>query len=291
MPFSFDSPSLQIVTQGTYTFLSFNMNTSEKLCLQWNDFKENATSSFANLREDKDLTDVTLASEDGRQVEAHKVILAASSSFFETILKKNKHSHPLIFMRGMKTIDLVALVDFLYFGEAKVFQENLDSFLAIAEELQLKGLQGSKDQNELAETKFFPPSTKLVNEMSHITSNSGAESIAREITTEAHKNESSALVTPKTKIVPADMQDLDITVKSMMETSQSTIMDGSHQKKAKICKICGKEGPPTAIKNHIEANHLEGISVPCNFCEKFFRSRNAKATHVSLLHRGQQDLA
>ena len=258
---------------------------SEKLCLQWNDFQENVKSSFAKLRGITDFVDVTLVCDDGHQIEAHKVILAASSPFFETILKKNKHSHPLIFMRGMKTIDLVALVDFLYFGEAKVFQENLDSFLAIAEELQLKGLQGSKDQNELAETKFFPPSTKLVNEMSHITSNSGAESIAREITTEAHKNENSALVTPKTKIVPADMQDLDITVKSMMETSQSTIMDGSHQKKAKICKICGKEGPPTAIKNHIEANHLEGLLIPCNQCDKIFRSRGALCRHVSIHHR------
>ena len=258
---------------------------SEKLCLQWNDFQENVKSAFSNLRGVTDFVDVILACEDGHQIEAHKVILAASSPFFETILKKNKHSHPLIFMRGMKTIDLVALVDFLYFGEAKVFQENLDSFLAIAEELQLKGLQGSKDQNELAETKFFPPSTKLVNEMSHITSNSGAESIAREITTEAHKNESSALVTPKTKIVPADMQDLDITVKSMMETSQSTIMDGSHQKKAKICKICGKEGPPTAIKNHMEANDLEGLLIPCNQCDKIFKSRGALCRHVSIHHR------
>ena len=133
---------------------------------------------------------------------------------------------------------------------------------------------------------FFPPSTKLVNEVSHITSNYGAESIAIEITTEAHKNKSSALVTPKSKIVPADMQDLDITVKSMMETSQSTIMDGSHQKKAKICKICGKEGPPTAMKNHIEANHLEGLSIPCNQCDKTFRSRSALCRHVSI-HRKQ----
>ena len=127
---------------------------SEKLCLQWNDFQENVKSSFAKLRGITDFVDVTLVCDDGHQIEAHKVILAASSPFFETILKKNKHSHPLIFMRGMKSIDLVALVDFVYFGEAKVFQENLDSFLAIAEELQLKGLQGSKDQNELADTKF-----------------------------------------------------------------------------------------------------------------------------------------
>ena len=52
------------------------MNNSEKLYLQWNDFKQNISSSFGELREDKDLTDVTLACEDGKQVEAHKVILA-----------------------------------------------------------------------------------------------------------------------------------------------------------------------------------------------------------------------
>ena len=50
------------------------MNTTEKLCLQWNDFKENIASSFGELREDRDLTDVTLVCEDGKQVEAHKVI-------------------------------------------------------------------------------------------------------------------------------------------------------------------------------------------------------------------------
>ena len=54
---------------------------SEKLCLQWNDFKDNVNSAFVNLREDKDFSDVTLACEDGQQVEAHKVILAASSPF------------------------------------------------------------------------------------------------------------------------------------------------------------------------------------------------------------------
>ena len=73
---------------------------SEKLCLQWNDFKENAIGAFANLREDADFADVTLACEDGKQVEAHKVILAKSSPFFENLLRRNNHNHPLIFMRG-----------------------------------------------------------------------------------------------------------------------------------------------------------------------------------------------
>ena len=119
------------------------MSASEKLCLQWNDFKDNVSSSFGGLREDKDLTDVTLACEDGQQVDAHKVILAASSPFFKDILKRNKHPRPLIYMRGLKSEDLLDIVDFLYFGEANVFQENLDSFLALADELRLKGFTGS----------------------------------------------------------------------------------------------------------------------------------------------------
>ena len=52
---------------------------AEKLCLQWNDFQDNVKSAFGKLREDKDFSDVTLACEDGQQVEAHKVILAAST--------------------------------------------------------------------------------------------------------------------------------------------------------------------------------------------------------------------
>ena len=120
---------------------------SEKLCLQWNDFQENVKSAFGNLREDKDFADVTLACEDGQQVEAHKVILAASSPFFQRLLSRNKHPHPLVYMRGVKSVDMMAIIDFLYCGEADVYQEHLDSFLAIAEELQLKGLMGKTEEN------------------------------------------------------------------------------------------------------------------------------------------------
>ena len=129
----------------------------EKLCLQWNDFKENISSAFGDLRQDKEFTDVTLACEDGQQVEAHKVVLVASSPFFLNILKRNKHPHPLIYMRDVRPQNLLAMVDFLYHGEANISQENLDSFLVLAEELQLKGLRGNHTENE---TEFFSRPTK-----------------------------------------------------------------------------------------------------------------------------------
>ena len=118
------------------------MPTSEKFCLKWKDFQENVTTAFSSMRKDSNFCDVTLVCKEGYKVEAHKVVLATSSPFFENIFKRNKHIHPLIYMRGMKSDDLEAIVDFLYYGEANIFEEKLDTFLYIAEELKLKGLSG-----------------------------------------------------------------------------------------------------------------------------------------------------
>ena len=51
------------------------------------------------------------------------------------------------------------LIDFLYFGEANVHQENLDSFLAVAEELQLKGLMQQEIQTAAPSTFVDKPSS------------------------------------------------------------------------------------------------------------------------------------
>ena len=82
------------------------MTSSEKLCLQWNEFQNVVTTAFGDFRNDEDFTDVTLVCEDGKQIEAHKVVLASTSPFFLDLLKKNKHPHPLIYMKGIKSENL-----------------------------------------------------------------------------------------------------------------------------------------------------------------------------------------
>ena len=85
----------------------------------------------------------------------------------------------------------------------------------------------------------------------------------------------------------ADLQQLDEIVKSMMETSNKMFQMGKQHQRGKICKVCGKEGHATDIKRHIEAHHVEGVSIPCNLCEKIFRSRNSLRLHISKYHRQQ----
>ena len=119
--------------------------TDEKLCLKWNDHQALVQASFAQLRNDTDFTDVTLACED-QNIKVHKVILSTCSPFFKKLLETQLHPQPLIYMRGMKLRDLNAIVDFIYLGEASVFQEQLDSFLTLAEELELNGLSARSEK-------------------------------------------------------------------------------------------------------------------------------------------------
>ena len=245
---------------------------SEKLCLKWNDFQENLNSVFGSLRQDNAFTDVTLACVDGKQLEAHKVILAASSPFFQNLLRnKNKHAHPIVYLKGMKSEELVAMLDFLYYGEANVYQENLDSFLAIAEEFQLKGLTGKLDEEEVKEENqraYIRPIQKPYKPKQ-------TDSI--ETSSDIWMQSDNAVAIPNN--FSGDLRELDERVNSMMEKN------GNSTPTKHTCKVCGKEGMRNDIRKHIEANHLEGVCIPCNFCEKTFRSRKSLREHKLKYHK------
>jgi len=140
--------------------------TSEKFCLRWNDFESNISSAFKELRDDKDFFDVTLACDD-EQIQAHKVILSACSPFFRNILRRNPHQHPLLYLKGVKYTDLQSVLNFMYHGEVNVAQEELNSFLAVAEDLRVKGLtqnqsgsQSNRKSNQPATPTTIAPQPK-----------------------------------------------------------------------------------------------------------------------------------
>ena len=65
---------------------------------------------------------------------------------------RNPHQHPLLYLKGVKHSELLAVLNFMYMGEVNVAQEELNSFLSVAEELKVKGLtqgnSGPKSSNE-----------------------------------------------------------------------------------------------------------------------------------------------
>ena len=85
-----------------------------------------------------------------------------------------------------------------------------------------------------------------------------------------------------------DIESLDKQVKSMMIFSDNVNPYTKIGERARICKVCGKEGCQTDIMRHIETNHITGISIPCDLCGKASKSRNAMATHKYNYHRKNQ---
>ena len=275
------------------------MSSAEKFCLKWNDFSENISISYRDLREDTDFSNVTLVGEGNQQIEAHKVILATSSPFFKDILKQNKHPHPMIYMRGITTDTLAAVIDFLYHGEANIFQRDLESFLTLAEELQLKGLTaGGGDYQELHSQKltqkngptkshtYYPQEKNIGNrDIVKIESSDNTYQCIENPTTDGVNNVTDNDKQPtygvynvtNKSVVDVNGMDysrLDEQILTMMER-----VEGGWN-----CMICtrfvGGANSKQNMKHHIEGKHTEGGSLPCNKCGKTYRSREHLRKHT-----------
>ena len=237
--------------------------TTEKLCLVWNDFQNHVQVSFGELRTDTDFTDVTLVCED-QSIKAHKVVLSTCSPFFKKLLNTHSHPQPLIYMKGMKASSLTAIIDFLYLGEANIFQEELDSFFALAEELQLRGLVGNSEEKvQKQQTETFDHNE------GRAVANQKQTDAERKISNNLFKDdlnlpEGKTMMTYEQKpkgnplIEPATMARIE----SMIEKRE-----GGYN-----CTSCGYTTRITThMREHVE-KHIEGLEYPCTACNKIMRS-------------------
>ena len=123
----------------------------DKFCLTWNGFQVNTSKSINALKLDTSFVDVTLVSDEGKHISAHKVVLSMASEFFNDGLKKMNHPNPMIFLPEFDTKTLSSIIDYVYDGEVQLFQEELDSFLDAAQKLKINGLISSPAKDEISE--------------------------------------------------------------------------------------------------------------------------------------------
>jgi len=291
------------------------MNASEKFCLRWNDFETNISSTFKELREDKEFFDVTLACDDS-QVQAHKVILSACSPFFRSILKKNPHQHPLLYLKGVKYEELVLVLNFMYHGEVSIVQEDVNSFLAVAEDLQVKGLT-QMIHKPLLDTNVNTPMYKEISSMNKQqkpkfrtsyeqpvpSDSSGHTNVFQDISTTI-KTEAPVVdvecepeYSPGHHIVlQGDYEDYhqeqntgyqDQQVEQTGNISQDFY--SQHWTKASdggyLCNLCGKQARDLyALKGHLEGKHEITPGYNCPVCNMFCKTKNILVIHKKNSH-------
>ena len=183
----------------------------------------------------------------------------------------------------MKSEDLVAIIDFLYYGEANIDHANLDTFLNIVEELQLKGLNIEKgDEHE--EDNYLPMQTLTATQES---------SVDYQL---YHKSQIGLNMAVTKQEFSGNIQTLNEEIETMIGRGEKLVKCGSRLRngewrmgKSYVCQVCGKEGKRTHITTHIEANHLNAIIIPCTVCKKTFRTRDSLRHHDSLCHKDKNN--
>ncbi|KAL9696212.1 hypothetical protein quinque_015497 [Culex quinquefasciatus] len=143
----------------------------DEFALCWNNFADNIASGFQSLYDRGDLVDVTIAC-DGKLLKAHKIVLAICSPYFQEMFLENPCKHPIIVLKDVSLNVMQELLQFMYQGEVNVKHSELQSFMKIAETLQIKGLTASH-RNDRNSSAAASPATNLHQPQPAHSSNNG----------------------------------------------------------------------------------------------------------------------
>ena len=219
----------------------------EKFCLAWDKFEATASRTFKNLYLNQDYVDVTLVCDEEKQIKAHKLILSSSSTFFRRILKLNQHQNYILYLKGIKYNDLKAAIKFLYFGQVEVAHDELDSFMAVAKDLEIEGLQYQEDDISKAVDTLEEQENLTVSDL-------------------IFEHDRSYPILP------------------VVELQQDSEYHGVSNQADLSCDKCGKIFNHTGTFNRHKKTVHGGVRYPCTYCGKAFTQSGALAQHVKISH-------
>merc|ERR1739838_501860 len=206
----------------------------EKYNVKWKTFNDHLVGVFKDLGEEGHFADVTLVSDDQIKTPAHKVVLSACSPVLKTLLVNNPHSHPLLYLRGIKQTELQAILKFMYFGETQIFENRINDFVSVAKDLELKEVseeQDEGDQENLEETQSMDDSEILI-----------SKDKETDVKTENEVNNDRSIAKPRQRAVANN--------------------DGRYS-----CDECEKSfSDRSSMAKHKKSKH-EGVKYPCTECD------------------------
>ena len=230
--------------------------TDENLLVSWQDFETSCPDILRNLWDDQDFTDVTLATGDGQQFRAHRVILSSATTKLRSILRNpEKCENLFLYLPDVQSTHLRNLLEFIYQGRCQVEQADFEEFLSCSRSLGIENLTESLESTN-AEGKL---------EKQYLTSSNQRVGVLEEekrgdIVTETPQ--------PKPKSEECPVCEKMFSAKNLMNKhlKRCNIHNRSKDIKKRHCSLCGLSFDFRNFRRHLKTKHAENVK-RCDDCK------------------------
>merc|ERR1712155_222347 len=134
------------------------MHPQEMHTLTWKRYSDHLREMVNEMMTSSEFADVTLVTDDKQLIRAHRNILSACSPVFKSILQiDSKNANPVLYLRGIQYSEMESIMQFIYLGEARLYEERMSEFLTVSKNLAIKELStgiAMNDQVESNENNF-----------------------------------------------------------------------------------------------------------------------------------------
>ena len=229
---------------------------AEKFTLNWHTFSEHLQLMFKDLYQEERYADVTLVSDDQTQFRAHKMVLSACSPVFKKIIDTNPSQHPLIYLRGIQSYEMESILQFMYLGEGKFYQERIREFIKVAQDLEVK---------EISDGVEMPNEEEAIIE-EDLTENETEETLPEEKQSQVYNPKprpARSQISNDTKSTQCPECEAVFTIKSHMLRHYRS----KHEGVKYPCIQCDYQATDKDnLQRHIQSKH-ESIKYPCTQCD------------------------
>ena len=282
------------------------MAGSPQFALKWVSYEQNLKSFVGEIKGQDEFTDVTLVTGDGQQMDVHRMILSAFSPVLRAMFSGKKSSPTtLLYLRGVSSKCLGAIVDFMYLGEVNILEEDLTEFLAVAEEFQMKGLtpeealsttgapQKVEDATKKVEkadnkdSQYLITDHKNLDDLDHHSKKLTEENYLKKGKEENAEEETKAFV--NVDPTAANVSGAIISREGLEEMLSKSMVKVEGGFSCTNCdkQTFGSKHGRSHMKRHIETKHIAGLEFNCPNCGLKFTSRKSVACHVMRSHKLQ----
>ena len=221
----------------------------EKYNLSWHTYTDHLKEMLHHIMNSNELTDITLVSEDRKIFKAHKVVLSACSSVFKSIINDGSQSNQTVFLRGIQSTEIESALQFMYLGEATIYQERTNEFLNVANSLEIKEISNNID---------MPLNDHMENQYIYHTSQAQTFNIDDE-----------------------DSKHISVSQRQIRSNPITSDQEGT----VYVCVQCNIQySANSSLLRHKKAAH-SGIKYPCNQCSYKASYQSDLPRHIKSFHR------